>query len=177
MGKEYYTEEELKDYELLKDFNNNMLNLNRLGQTPQKYYYDASGYTSTNQYVEMELKNRNGELLSNNRQVKLYKAKTNTPYTVSTIYIEPQHYSRLKDDYEWDNNIVPLYINYLNDDITLVWNLSTLKKKPDWKWATDVWDEGANKYKSEWRVLLPINEAYIYKNNKLIYNPKKNDKR
>lgn len=172
MAKEYYTTEELKDYESLKDFNSDKLNLNSLGQTPPKYYYDASGYTTTNQIVEMELKNRNGELLSNNRQVKLYKAKTNTPYTASTIYIEPQHYSRMKDDYEWDKNIVPLYINFLSDGVTLVWNLSSLKKKPEWKWVTNIWDEAEEKYKNEWRVLLPINEAFIYKNKKLIYKPK-----
>lgn len=168
----FYTEEENKDFELLELFNNK-LKLTELGKAPSKHYYDASGYTSTLQYVEMELKNRNGEFIDSN-SVRMYTAKTNKPYTATTIYIEPQHYSRMKDDSEWNKNIVPLYINFLNDNTTLVWKLNALKKKPEWKWVTHIWDEGKREYKDEWRILLPINEAYIYQNNELKCKP--NDK-
>lgn len=170
MGKSYYTEEEIKDYELLNHFNNK-LKLNEMGKAPSKHYYDASGYTSTHQYVEIELKNRNGELIDN-KSVRMYTAKTNKPYTATTVYIEPQHYSRMKDDSEWDKNIIPLYINFLSDGSTIVWNLATLKKKPEWKYITHIWDEGKKNYKDEWRILLELEEAFIYDcNNNLIQKP------
>lgn len=66
------------------------------------------------------------------------------------------------DDYRFDG-AVPMYINFLNDDgIVLVWNLSTLKKKPEWEWVSNIKDKGNNTEKGEWRILLPITEAYIY---------------
>lgn len=167
----FYTEEEIKDYKLLNLFNDK-LNLKSLGQTPKKYYFDASGYTNINEFVEMELKNRNGKFIDKD-SIELTK-RGNKVYTATTIFIEPQHYSRMIDDYRFDN-VVPLYINFLNDAI-LVFNLATLKNKPQWKYQTHIWDEGAKQFKDEWRILLPINEAYIYNNNyELIYNPK-NDK-
>lgn len=156
----YYTAEELKDYNLLTLFNEK-LNLKDLGQTPKKWYYDASGYTNINQYTELELKNRNGKVL-NNDTVELRNVKHGTTYTATTVYIEPQHYARMIDDYRFDG-VVPLYVNFMNDDgLILVWNLAKLKKKPEWKYVTHIWDEGKKIYKDEWRILLEVSECMIY---------------
>lgn len=54
----YFNENEVKDFELMSQFNDR-LNLIDLGQTPAKWYYDASGKTMFDKYVEIELKNRN----------------------------------------------------------------------------------------------------------------------
>lgn len=155
----FYDVEEIKDFNLLKIFNNK-LNIKDLGQAPKKWYYDASGYTNLEQYVEMELKNRNGKLIDN-KSIELKNKKTNKIYTATTVYIEPQHYSRMIDDYRFDG-IIPMYINFLEDNTIIVWNLSTLKKKPEWKYVKHIWDEGKKEYKDEWRILLPVDEAYIY---------------
>lgn len=155
----FYTAEEVKDWELLKLFNEK-LKLNDLGQTPKKWYYDASGHTNLNQYTELELKNRNGVLKDNCIE---FTKKNKDTYTATTVYIEPQHYSRMVDDYRFDG-VVPLYVNFFADGSIVVWNLATLKKKPEWKWVTHIWDEGKKKYKDEWRILLDITEAFIYDN-------------
>lgn len=161
MNKDFYTVEELKDWELLKLFNEK-IKLNNIGQTPKKWYYDASGYTHLNQYTEIELKNRQG-ILTDNPNIVEFTKKNKSTYTASTVYIEPQHYGRMIDDYRFDN-VVPLYVNFLSDGSIIVWNLATLKKKPEWKYITKIWDEGKKKYKDEWRILLDINEAFIYDN-------------
>jgi hypothetical protein len=157
MSKNFYSVEELKDWELLQLFNDK-INLNKLGQTPKKWYFDASGYTHLNQYTELELKNRNGVIKENYIE---FTKKNKDTYTATTVYIEPQHYSRMVDDYRFDG-VVPLYVNFLADGSIIVWNLATLKKKPEWKWVTHIWDEGKKIYKDEWRILLDINEAFIY---------------
>lgn len=157
MSKNFYSVEELKDWELLNLFNDK-IKLNNLGQTPKKWYFDASGYTHLNQYTELELKNRNGVIKENYIE---FTKKNKDTYTATTVYIEPQHYSRMVDDYRFDG-VVPLYVNFFADGSIVVWNLATLKKKPEWKWVTNIWDEGKKKYKDEWRILLDINEAFIY---------------
>lgn len=157
MSKNFYSVEELKDWELLKLFNEK-IKLNNLGQTPKKWYFDASGYTHLNQYTELELKNRNGVLKENYIE---FTKKNKSTFTATTVYIEPQHYSRMVDDYRFDG-VVPLYVNFLSDGSIIVWNLATLKKKPEWKWVTHIWDEGKKEYKDEWRILLDINESFIY---------------
>ena len=167
MKSNYYSQEESKDWELLLQFNKK-LRLDNMGRTPDKHYYDASGITNCNQYTEIELKNRKGRLV--NGVLELTK-KNNVTYTASTVYIEPQHYSRMIDDNRY-NGCVPLYINFLSDGSTIVWNLSTLKKKPEWKYVTHIWDEGKKIYKDEWRILLELEEAFIYdSNNNLIQKP------
>ena len=158
----YYTVNEIKDFNLLTLFNQK-LKIEDLGQAPKKYYYDASGRTTTGQYIEFELKNRNGRYLSGSTLE--FTKKNGTTYTASTIYIEPQHYSRMVDDFRY-NNAIPMYVNFLNDDnMIITWNLSTLKNKPQWEFVTNIWDEGKRQYKSEWRILLPVEEAFIYDNN------------
>lgn len=169
MNKDFYTVEELKDWELLKLFNDK-IKLNNLGQTPKKWYFDASGYTHLNQYTEIELKNRQGVLTDNPNIVEFTK-KNKSTYTATTVYIEPQHYARMVDDFRYDG-VVPLYINFLADGSVIVWNLATLKKKPEWKYVTHIWDEGKKEYKDEWRILLELEEAFIYDcNNNLIKKP------
>lgn len=169
MSKNFYSVEELKDWELLKLFNDK-INLTKLGQTPKKWYFDASGYTHLNQYTEIELKNRQGVLTDNPNIVEFTK-KNKSTYTATTVYIEPQHYARMIDDFRYDG-VVPLYINFLADGSVIVWNLATLKKKPEWKYVTHIWDEGKKEYKDEWRILLELEEAFIYDcNNNLIKKP------
>lgn len=169
MSKNFYSVEELKDWELLKLFNDK-IKLNNLGQTPKKWYFDASGYTHLNQYTEIELKNRQGVLTDNPNIVEFTK-KNKSTYTATTVYIEPQHYARMIDDFRYDG-VVPLYINFLADGSVIVWNLATLKKKPEWKYVTHIWDEGKKEYKDEWRILLELEEAFIYDcNNNLIKKP------
>lgn len=166
----FFMSNEEHDFNLLTLFNNIKLALKKLGRTPEKHYYDASGYTSFNQLVEIELKNRNGKYI-NNSTIEL-KNRYDKPYQQQTVFIEPQHYARLIDDWRYDG-IIPLYINFLNDDNSkMVWNLATLKTKPEWQWVANINDKGRNTTKGEWRILLPVSEAFIYdEEGNILYNP------
>ena len=48
MNKEYFNTTEKTDFEELIMFNEQILNLNQLGKTPEKHWTDASRYTTTN---------------------------------------------------------------------------------------------------------------------------------
>lgn len=67
MNKDYFNETELTDFDKLNLFNGEVLNLNVLGKTPEKHWTDASGYTTTSRYLNMELKDRNQELRINDK--------------------------------------------------------------------------------------------------------------
>lgn len=63
----YFKKVENDDYQKLIHFNEEALNLRQLGETPVKHHTDASGYTSTSRYFNIELKDRNQELRINDK--------------------------------------------------------------------------------------------------------------
>ena len=66
--KEYFNEKEKEGFDKLNDFNINKLHLNGFGRTPEKHHTDASGYTSDNRYLNIEIKVRNQSIKKQGNQ-------------------------------------------------------------------------------------------------------------
>ena len=156
MNSEYGLKNEEKDYILLKEFNEKVLKLNKLGQTPKHHHSDASGLTKDGQHINIELKYRNINI-----------------NTYSTIYIESHKIADILLDYVCDGKI-PLYVNFLQDDHVVVFNLAKLKHRPKTV-CKYIKSQLYDSFELAKRQELNMQDAYIYelKNNeyKLIQRP------
>ena len=117
MNKEYFNSTENTDFEELIMFNEQILNLNHLGKTPEKHWTDASGYTTTNRYLNMELKERNQELRVNEKgEYYIHGWKDNgSEYDCYGEYIEQHKVCDMLLDYVV-YGYEPIYINFLDDN-------------------------------------------------------------
>lgn len=158
MNRDYALKNEEKDYLLMERFNE-VLKLRDLGRTESKHHSDATGYTTDGRFINIELKSRHLNLLDD---WTLSGANhTEKAYTANTLYIESHKMADLLLDYVIDNKI-PLYINFVNDDIVIVHNLSLLKQRP--KTVTKrISSKLYQGFEMGKRMELPISEAYIYK--------------
>ena len=133
--------QEKRNIELLNDFNN-FLNLQCLEKCPKGHYVDASGVTKNNQFLNFELKIRN-QTLKQKEDGTLYvigvSEKTNKPYSADTLFIEAHKSSSLFLDYVM-LDYLPMYINFLNDDVVVVYNLLKLNKRYE-KEHHRIWSE------------------------------------
>lgn len=170
MNQDFALKQETNDYILLEDFNK-VLKLMELGQCPQKYTTDASGYTTDGRYLNIELKKRN-QTMSGLTLIGT-SSKTNKTYTADTIYIEGHKCGDMLLDYVVEKKI-PLYINFLNDGYVVLYNLSTLKHRPT-KVAKRIWSELYQGFELAKREELRIEDGWIYQRindkYKLIHKP------
>lgn len=151
MNEKYAVTSEIEDFEKLKDFNK-LLNLRELGKRPLKDTTDASGFTQDGQEVNIELKSRN-------IGINAFK----------TIYIESHKVADMLLDYHIDGKI-PLYINFLNDDYVVIFNLAKLKHRPEKIINKRIWSELYQSYEMAKREGLKLEDAWIYQkqNNKYV---------
>ena len=159
MNSDFALKNEEKDYLLMEKFNENLLKLKDLGKTETMHHSDATGNTTDGRVINIELKSRNMNLLPNFTVSGVsYTQKT---YTADTIYIESHKMADLLLDYVIDKK-VPLYVNFINDDTVILYNLSMLKQRPKTvtKRIPSKLYEGFEMGK---RMELPISEAFIYK--------------
>ena len=171
MNQDFALKSETNDYYLLEDFNN-VLKLIELGQTPEKYTTDASGFTTDGRQINIELKKRNQTL--SGLTIIGTSSKTNKQYTADTIYIESHKIADLLLDYQCDDKI-PLYINFLNDGYVVLYNITRLKHRPT-KVAKRIWSELYQGFELAKRQELKLEDAWIYQriNNdtyKLVHKP------
>ena len=144
MNSEYGLKNEEKDYILLKEFNEKVLKLNKLGQTTKHHHSDASGLTKSGTYINLELKHRNINI-----------------NTYPTMYLESHKAADMLLDYV-TLNYVPLYVNFLADGHVVVFNLAKLKHRPKTvcKYIKSELYEGFELAK---RQELDMRDAFIYK--------------
>ena len=166
--------QEKRNIELLNDFNN-FLNLQTLGKCPKAHHSDASGITKDNTFLNFELKIRN-QTLKKKSDGTYYVEGVNengNQYTADTIYIEGHKAADLFLDYVM-LDYLPMYINFLNDDVVVVYNLLKLNKRYE-KQHRRIWSELYQSFEIADRELLALEDAFIYKkeNNeyKLIWRP------
>lgn len=174
MGKEFFNVNEKTDYEMLTNLNDAILHLNEIGETPLGHYTDASGYTCSNRYMNMELKNRNQELRTNEKgEYYIHGWKDDgSEYDCNGVYIEQHKVCDMLLDYVV-HGYEPIYINFLKNCI-IVYNLSKLKNRPQ-RFKRKIKSKGYDKIEIGTREDLHINDATIYDNNyRLIKLP--NDK-
>ena len=166
-NEEYSSHFEDKGYALLEDFNNAFLHLQGLGRTPYSHTTDASGYTTDGRYMNIELKIRRQRL---DEQSLTISADS---YTADTIFIETHKVGDMLLDYLTLHQ-EPLYVNFLEDGIVVVYNLSRLSSRPR-KTVKKIYSNLYKAYELAKREELPIKEAYIYKRcgyaYKLIHKP------
>lgn len=157
---EYFADEQEKQgFINLNDFNNHYLHIQELGKTPKKTHYDASGFTTDGRPIEIEYKIRN-QVLINPNTISGH-SKDNASYIASTIYIETHKVGSLMLDYLIYKTI-PLYVNFLQDDTVVVFNLSMLKTRPKTV-IKKIWSTLYNAFELSKREELKLDDAYIYK--------------
>lgn len=159
MDKEYGNRQELEDFLLLEDFNS-VLKLNELGRCPQKHTTDASGYTTDGRLLNIEIKKRNMNLMND----FILSGKT---YTADTLYIEAHKAGDLFLDYIC-NEKIPIYINFLNDDVVILYNLLRLKHRPT-KVAKRIHSKLYEGFELAKREELSLEDAWIYKKENNVY--------
>lgn len=142
MNEQYANTSEQQDYEKLQDLNR-LLKIRELGKRPDKDTTDASGYTQDGQEVNIELKSRY-------IGINTYK----------TIYIESHKVADMLLDYTIDHKI-PLYVNFLNDDYVVVFNLAKLRHRPR-KVNKRIWSELYQAFEMAKREELRLEDAWIY---------------
>lgn len=171
MNKEFAKENEKSDFELLTQFND-YLKLVELGQCPEKWHSDASGYTRDGRYINIELKQRNQVLLKNLTISGC--TKEGKSYTGRTIYAEAHKCGDMLLDYCCEQK-EPLYINFLLNDVVIVFNLAKLRYRPT-KVSKRIYSSLYEGFELAKREELLLEDAFIYKkdeNNeyKLIHRP------
>lgn len=143
MNNEYADINENIDFDKLEDFNKK-LKLKMLGRTPQKHHADASGYTQDGRTAIIELKKRNFTLGKYN-----------------SIVIESHKLADILLDSICDDK-VPLYINFLDDDYVVMFNLLKLKHRPR-KHAQRNLSKLYDGYELSVREFLDMRDAWVYK--------------
>lgn len=144
-------------YEKLTDFNN-FLNIVQLGRCPDKSSTDASGYTTDGRYANIELKDRDMNLLEDFRLSGETKGKT---YYAEDLFIESHKVADMMLDYQCEGKL-PLYINFINEDTVILYNLATLKHRPK-KVSKRIWSELYQGFEIAKRQCLNMDDAWIYK--------------
>ena len=88
-------------------------------------------------------------------------------YTADTLYIEAHKAGDLFLDYICDEKI-PIYINFLNDDIVILYNLSRLKHRPT-EVAKRIHSKLYQGFELAKREELSLEDAWIYKKENNVY--------
>lgn len=166
MNKNYALQNETNDYVLLEQFND-YLNLKELGRCPEKYHTDCSGVTKDGKTLNIELKRRFVNLMPD-------LTISGRTFTASTLFIEQHKILDLYLDY-FINGLTPIYINFLNDDVVLLYDLTKLSEKTKTQ-TMRIESKLYQSFEMAKRIELPITDAWIYQreNNgyKLVYKPK-----
>lgn len=167
INENFFNEAERICWEKLQEFNNAYEVFNHIERTRGKWHSDSTGYT-TNKLGEkrqfnIELKNRNQILLDNG---VISGHSDNGGYTSNTLMIESHKVADLLLDAI--DGLEPLYINFLMDGTTLIFNLSKLTKRPQKSDRQNIKSRGYDKFEMAKRQYLYIVDAAIYKDGKLI---------
>lgn len=165
MDKDYALKKEEEGYILLEDFNDKVLKLQELGRTKEKSTTDASGKT-IDMEVNIEIKKRELTLQDD-------FSVSGDSFTADTLFIEGHKAADMLLDYVCDS-LIPLYVNFLNNGVVIVYNLSRLKHRPR-KTSRKIWSRLYQGFELAKRQELQILDAWIYKKEndsyKLIHKP------
>ena len=143
----YFMENEKQDLQLLYEFNYQTKLFKWIMPTEPKSQIDAIAMKGGRNFA-IEIKHR---------MIPVYKYKS--------IMIEDYKYCELLQEYQF-NNREPLYINFLHDAV-VIFNLNKLKEKPKLR-IMNIKSEGYDKVQyQERRYMLSLDDACIYKDNKL----------
>lgn len=145
---DYFKDNEKQDLQLLYEFNYANKLFTWVMPTEPKSQIDAIAMKN-NRTFAIEIKHR---------MIPLGRYKS--------IMIEDYKYAELLMEYQF-NSREPLYINFLHDNVVVIFNLSKLSAKPKLR-IMNIKSEGYDKVQyQERRYMLDLSDAVIYKDNKL----------
>lgn len=130
----------------------------------KKYHWSDESGTTNNTDFNIELKNRDQILCQSGRVSGT--SKNGGVYKEDTLIIEAHKVADLL--YDWiENGIEPLYMNFLENDVTIVFNLRKLKHPKKKRYDT-IQSKGYGSKEADYRFHLPLKDAAIYKAGKLV---------
>lgn len=168
LNTQFFDTSEDRCWDLFQNFNKAKLHLSEVGRTQQYYDFDASGLTSLNEKVGIELKKRNLVLLSG-ESLSVSGTSRNGTFRTDSIFLEEVKMAELAVA-NWSQGFIPIYINFLQNCI-VVFNLLKMHKIGDER--TRVESKGYNNFELAKRFKLPLEDGWIYNNTdyQLIYKP------
>ena len=144
----YFETNEKQDLQLLYEFNYETKLFKWIMPTAEKSQIDAIAMKGGRTFA-IEIKHR---------LIPVWRYKS--------IMIEDYKYAELLMEYQF-NNREPLYINFLHDNVVVIYNLSKLSTKPKLR-IMNIKSEGYGAMQQqERRYMLDLSDAVIYKDNKL----------
>lgn len=147
--KEFFDTHEMNDLKLLYEFNYSTKLFDSITPTQRNSQTDAIGKRKNREFA-IEVKHRFIDL-------KRYKSIMIEDYKLAGMMLE-----------SIINHREPLYVNFLQDNTVVIFNLNKLSTMPRMR-VTDIKSEGYDKMQcQERRYLLDIKDAVIYRDNNLI---------
>ena len=161
----FFSKTEKADWELLQAFNEHTHIFDELQQTEDKYHTDGTGYTTTGigeaRYWNIELKNRNLILLEDWRISGC--TDKGKEFVDDTLFIESHKVADMVLD--TINGVEPIYVNFLANGYTAIFNLSKLTMRPKKTATMNIKSKGYNKFEVSKRQGLYLKDAAIWDNN------------
>lgn len=169
INEDFFKKSEKKCWEKLQEFNALTNVFDYLEKTIEKWHSDATGYTvnklGERRNFNIEMKNRNLNLLDDGKISGTTKA--GEPFIDDNVFVESHKVADLLLD--GIEGLEGLYVNFLLDGHTLVWNLHKLKKRPFKSETLNIKSKGYNKFEVAKRQGLYLTDAAIFdKDGKLI---------
>ena len=162
MNKEFFDKNEENDMKLLYNFNLHTNLFSGLEQAEYSHYADATAYTISRLGEErkfnIEIKKRNAVLLKSGKV-------SGATFIDDTIIIESHKMCDLILDTL--NGYEPLYINFLDNNVVIIYNLSKLTVRPT-SMKKFIKSKAYESYEIASRQGLNLKDAAIYKDYKLI---------
>ena len=122
----YFEENEKNDLKKLFELNEKAHIFSSITPSKEKHYTDATGFTA-DRLFNIELKNRNQILLKDGRISGC--SQSGKDYIDETIFLEDHKAADMLLDWV-ANGLEPLYINFLANGWTIIYNLSKLSVRP-----------------------------------------------
>lgn len=170
MNKEYFDKNEENDMKLLYEFNLHTNLFSGLKQADYSHFSDATAYTVSRlgeyRKYNIEIKKRNAVLLKNGKI-------SGATFVDDTIIIESHKACDLMLDNI--NGYEPLYINFLNNNVVVIYNLNKLTVRPT-SMKKFIKSKGYEGFELAFREGLHIKDAAIYKDYKLVNVLERNGK-
>lgn len=160
--KKYFDKNEENDMKMLYDFNLHTNLFSGLEPTEYSHFSDATAYTVSKfgeyRKYNIEIKNRNAVLLKNGKI-------SGATFIDDTIIIESHKACDLMLDNI--NGYEPLYINFLDNNVVVIYNLNKLSVRPT-SMKKFIKSNGYQGFEIASRQGLNIKDAAIYKDYKLV---------
>ena len=166
MDNNYFMENEKTDFQLLEAFNEKTNLFKNLGQLEKYSMIDASGITD-DCHLSIELKRRNQILQGKKISGCTPQGKD---YITDSLMVEAHKLADLLLEYIMYRRC-PLYVNFLADGSTIIFNLAKLNKRPLKKNYQNIFSKGYERKENGDRFLLSLDDAIIYnKEGKKLYD-------